>query len=145
MIKRLVVNHKVVIPITEMDFVSSKSGGPGGQHVNKVNSKVTLRFNVQESSYLTDQQKKRILSVLQSRVSKDGMLQIHSQRYRSQTANREDLVQRMEILLRSALRPQKKRVPTKISKSAKEKRFQEKKHRGKVKVNRSKPNTDESM
>ncbi len=133
----IVIRNQVLVPARELEFTTSRSGGPGGQHVNKVNSRVTLRFNVRNSSSLTHQHKRQIIASLHTRVNKEGVLRLHSQKYRSQSANRDDLVERFRTLLGKALMSQRPRVPTKISKSAKARRLQEKKHRGQIKERRS--------
>lgn len=137
MIMEIVIDDGVQIPSGELEFTSSRSRGPGGQHVNKVSSRVTLRFNVRNSPSLTNAQKKRIFASLQTRVNKEGVLQLHSQKYRSQSANRDEVIERMRILLEAALKPRRRRVPTRISKRIKEKRLDEKKHRGQLKASRS--------
>lgn len=125
------------IPETELEFVASRSGGPGGQNVNKVSSRVTLRFNVEASGTLNPEQRKRIRSRLASRISKDGVLQVSSQRTRSQDFNREDVVVRFAELLREALHEEKPRVKTKATRSSQEERLREKKKRTQVKQSRS--------
>jgi ribosome-associated protein len=127
------------IPEGELEFVASRSGGPGGQNVNKVSSRVTLRFDLQRSTVLSDEQRARIRSRLASRINKDGVLQISSQVTRSQELNRTDVIARFAELLRFALHREKKRVATKASRSSKEQRIQEKKVRTNVKRARAKP------
>jgi ribosome-associated protein len=139
----VLIDKGVLIPESELQFTTSRSGGPGGQHVNKVNSRVTLHFNVKESSRLSSQQKRRIMACLRTRVNKEGVLRLHSQKYRSQSANRHDLLERFGSLLDVALRPRPPRVPTKISKSVKEKRLQEKKRHAQLKRTRSRQKGEE--
>ena len=137
------VDKTVSIPSWELVFTTSRSSGPGGQHVNKVNSRVTLHFNVVESSSLTDQQKRRILTVYRTKVNKDGILQLHSQKNRSQSANRVDLVERLRALVGEAVKPKPPRVPTKVSRGIKERRLQEKKRQSQRKRVRSSPSPEE--
>ena len=137
------VDKTVSIPSWELVFTTSRSSGPGGQHVNKVNSRVTLHFNVVGSPSLTDQQKRRILAVHRTRVNKDGILQLHSQKNRSQSANRTDLVERLSALVGEALKPKPPRVPTKVSRGIKERRLQEKKRHSQRKRVRSSPSPEE--
>ena len=111
--------------------------------MNKVNSRVTLHFNVVESSSLTDQQKRRILTVYRTKVNKDGILQLHSQKNRSQSANRVDLVERLRALVGEAVKPKPPRVPTKVSRGIKERRLQEKKRQSQRKRVRSSPNPED--
>lgn len=139
----ILVGKNVIIPENELEYTTSRSGGPGGQHVNKVSSRVTLRFNVQGSLSLSTQQKRRIMTSLRSRVNREGVLRLHSQKYRSQSANRKDLVERFKILLDEALRSSPPRVPTKISKSVKEKRLQEKKRHAQLKRMRSREGSED--
>ena len=139
----ILVGNNVRIPMAELEFTTSRSGGPGGQHVNKVNSRVTLHFDVTSSFHLSAQQKRRILVCLRTRANKDGALQLHSQKYRSQSANRKDLLERFRKLLDAALLPKRPRVPTKISKSVKEKRLQEKKRHAQLKRARGRQTVEE--
>ncbi len=131
------------IPETELEFVASRSGGPGGQNVNKVSSRVTLRFDLDRTTALSAEQLARIRSRLATRINKDGVLQLTSQVTRSQDLNREDVVARFAELLRTALHQEKKRVKTKASRAAKEQRLQEKKNRTQIKQGRSKKGYDE--
>ena len=139
----ILVGKNVRIPIADLEFTTSRSGGPGGQHVNKVSSRVTLHFDVTSSSHLSAQQKRRILACLRTRTNKEGTLQLHSQKYRSQAANRNDLLERFRELIDAALTPKRPRVPTKISKSVKEKRLQEKKRHAQLKRTRARQTPEE--
>jgi len=125
------------IPESELEFVASRSGGPGGQNVNKVSSRITLRFDVERSTALNPDQRRRIRTKLASRISKDGVLQVSSQRTRSQDLNREEALLRFAELLREAIREQKRRVKTKASRHSKEERLHEKRKRTEVKQARS--------
>jgi ribosome-associated protein len=128
----------VEIPETELEFIASRSGGPGGQNVNKVSSRITLRFDLNRTAALHPEQRERILKKLSSRISKEGVLQITSQRTRSQDLNREDAVARFVELLREALREEKARVKTRATRSAREERLKEKRIRTSVKQTRVK-------
>jgi len=121
----------------ELEFVVSRSGGPGGQNVNKVSTRVTLRFHVDASPSLTADQRRRIHAKLSSRINKDGVLQVTSQRTRSQELNRVDALERFAELLREALHRETPRVPTRVSRASKIKRVEEKKKRTEVKAARS--------
>jgi len=125
------------IPESELEFVASRSSGPGGQNVNKVSSRITLRFDVERSTALNPDQRRRIRTRLASRISKDGVLQVSSQRTRSQDLNREEALLRFAELLREAIREQKRRVKTKASRQSKEVRLHEKRKRTEVKQARS--------
>ncbi len=126
------------IPDLESEFVfqTSRSSGPGGQNVNKVNSRVELRFDIPGSALLTDGQKEVLLKKLASRLTSEGILIVASQTSRSQLNNRELAVQKLDVLLRAALRPVKKRKPTKPTKASEEKRLQRKKQQGDKKAQR---------
>ena len=133
----IVVNDEISIPERELLFTASRSSGPGGQHVNKVSSRVTLHFNLRTSPTLTSHQKQRIAARLARRITRDGVLQLHAQRHRSQSANRADLVDRFVMLLQESLRARRPRVPTKVPKAARDRRLRKKKIRGQVKKGRS--------
>lgn len=122
----------------EIQFITSRSGGPGGQNVNKVNSKVELRFDVRNSSLLSDEQKETLLIKLSGKISLEGVLSVVSQRERSQLANKEDAVSKFYSLISKALRPVKPRKRTKPTRSSVEKRLTGKRIKGIVKQNRQK-------
>jgi ribosome-associated protein len=128
----------VEIPETELEFIASRSGGPGGQNVNKVSSRITLRFDLERTNALTAEQRQRVRGKLSSRISKEGVLQISSQRTRSQDLNREDAVERFVQLLRAALREERARVKTRATRSSREERLKEKRIRTGVKRARTK-------
>ncbi len=123
----------------EFQFQASRSGGPGGQHVNTTSTKIELRFDIDASGLLSDDEKDRIKNKLKNRINNDGILVISSQTSRSQQANRERTIEKFYKLLNAALQPEKKRKPTMPSKAAKEKRLQEKKKRSEKKDARKKP------
>ncbi len=127
----------VSIPESEISFTASRSGGPGGQNVNKVSSKVTLAFDVAGSAALSEEQKRKILAKLAARINSDGILQVVSQRTRSQELNRADAIHRFEELVRHALTPRRPRVKTRVPEAAKRQRFEEKKKKSSVKRARS--------
>ena len=130
---------KIIIPENELQFRASKSSGPGGQHVNKVNTRITVLFDVNSSTVLKDFQKRRILSVLSGRADKNGVIHIDSESNRSQKANRDDAVNRLHNLIENALKRKPPRKKTRPPRSANRKRLEEKKKRGQVKKLRSKP------
>ena len=125
------------IPLSELRFQFARSGGKGGQNVNKVETKVELLFDVAGSPSLSDSQRSRLLETLGSRLDSSGVLRIIAQESRSQWKNREHAVHKFIEVLKKALQPRKKRVATKVSHTAKEKRLDQKKRRGAIKKIRS--------
>ena len=113
--------------LSELKFSASRSGGPGGQNVNKVNSKVTLKFDVVHSRILSDEEKATILKALLSHLTNDGFLILSSQDKRSQLENKEDVIRKFEKLMAKAFTKKKVRKATKPSKSAAAKRITSKK------------------
>ncbi|MGD8372417.1 MAG: alternative ribosome rescue aminoacyl-tRNA hydrolase ArfB [Syntrophobacterales bacterium] len=131
------ITDQLSIPQDELTFTASRSSGPGGQHVNKVSTRITLRFDVTNSPSLTPSQKRSILDKLPTRVSKEGILRVVSQQTRSQAANRETAIERFVELLQYALKKDSVRRKTAIPPSAKQKRIDDKKHRSRLKQERS--------
>lgn len=124
--------------ISELEFSTARSSGPGGQNVNKVNSKVVLRWDVR-NSVITQQQKEVVLKKLHSRLTQDGVLMVVVQESRSQLQNKEAALVKLQELLRKAFEPKKVRKATKPGKAAKEKRIQEKRLRSEKKQWRQRP------
>ena len=122
----------------ELRFKTSRSGGKGGQNVNKVSTKVELNFNILESELLDEEQKNLLIEKLKHKISKDNVLQIVVQEERSQLANKEIAIEKFYTFLQKSLLIKKKRKPTKISKVKKEKRLQNKKRESEVKKGRKK-------
>jgi ribosome-associated protein len=131
------ITQGLSIPEDEISMSASRSGGPGGQNVNKVSTKVTLNFDLNASKSLSEEQKVIIAAKLPTRISKEGILQIISQRTRSQELNRADAIERFSELLRRALTPQRPRVKTRVPSGAKQQRLLEKKKRSVTKQTRS--------
>ncbi|MCD4790284.1 MAG: aminoacyl-tRNA hydrolase [Bacteroidales bacterium] len=107
-------------------FTSSRSSGPGGQHVNKVSTKVELRFHIPNSGLLNDEEKDILLIKLKNKINSEGELIIVSQDERSQLKNKEKVIEKFYELLQKALIPPKKRKPTKPTQASKEKRLEKK-------------------
>lgn len=123
---------------SEFIFQASRSSGPGGQNVNKVNSKIELRFNIQNSLNLTDNQKDILLFKLSTKISSDGFLIVVSQRDRSQLVNKEDAIRKIYELFEKALQPVKRRKSTRPTRSSVEKRLTGKRIKADIKQNRQK-------
>jgi ribosome-associated protein len=111
----------------ELIFSSSRSSGPGGQNVNKVNTRIELRFNIPGSALLNDEEKAKLQSVLGNRINKEGFLILVSQTERSQLANKKKATERFYKLLQKALTPVKRRKPTRPTLASKERRIESKK------------------
>ncbi|MHC4642942.1 MAG: alternative ribosome rescue aminoacyl-tRNA hydrolase ArfB, partial [Planctomycetota bacterium] len=127
------ITKDIFIDEGQIVFKASRSGGPGGQNVNKVNTRVTLFFDVTECVVLSDIQKRRILTRLSTRANKDGVIRVVSQKFRTQKANRRAAVERLRELLRGALKTKPVRKKTRVPERARLRRLEEKKRRGKLK------------
>jgi|ERR1035437_3716464 ribosome-associated protein len=126
--------------LKEIKFKTARSGGSGGQNVNKVETMVEGYFNVQASRLLSLEQKDRIRIKLANKITDEGFLLVKSQTERSQLGNKEEVIRKINILINQALIQPKKRKPTKPSKAAKEKRIESKKKKGEIKLSRKKIN-----
>lgn len=131
------IGDGLAIPDEEVSFITSRSGGPGGQNVNKLETRVTLRFDLLASPSLTDEQKARLAERLATRITRAGLLQVTSQKHRTQAENREASVDRFAELLREGLREEAPRKPTRIPKAAKRRRIEAKRRRGSRKKERT--------
>lgn len=131
------INDNIIIPEHELVFKASRSSGPGGQNVNKLNTRISLFFNIQQSDCFSEIQKKRLLRSLFTRIDKEGFIRVVSQKFRTQNANRQAAIERLQELLEKALKPKPIRKKTKVPYSAKQKRLEDKKRRGRLKQQRS--------
>lgn len=123
----------------ELSFRASRSGGAGGQHVNKVSTRVEAMFDVQASAILSENQKERIFEKLGNRINKEGVLSISVDDERSQKRNKDIAITRLHELIEEALRVPKKRKPTKATRASRERRLKAKKNRSDLKSSRRKP------
>jgi ribosome-associated protein len=124
--------------LPEISFQFSRSGGKGGQHVNKVETAVTGIWNIPQSRLLTEEQRTLLLEKLQHRLNAEGDLLVKSQTHRSQGANRDEVVEKILALVGKALTPRKPRIATKPTKGAREQRLESKKRKSDVKKLRGK-------
>jgi len=132
----LVVTPRLTIPAGELEISFARSGGPGGQNVNKVSSKVDLRWNPTTSSALTLDDRVRLLDKLRNRLTTDGVLIVTSTLTRDQLQNRADAMSKLALIVKAALDRPKPRKATKPSKGAKRRRVADKRHHAEIKRNR---------
>ena len=132
----IVVTPRLTIPAGELEMSFARSGGSGGQNVNKVSSKVDLRWNPQTSTALTFDDRSQLLDRLKNRLTTDGYLIVTSQLTRDQIKNRDDAMDKLALIIRAALHREKPRKPTKVSRGAKRRRVEDKRRHSEKKSNR---------
>jgi ribosome-associated protein len=133
------INDSLAIPRAELEFRATRSGGPGGQHVNTSSTRIELTWNVAASTSLSDAQRARLLEKLATRIDGSGVLRLTASGSRSQFQNREEVTERFAQIIAQALRIPKPRRKTKPSKASKEARLKAKKRRSDTKRQRGRP------
>ncbi len=131
------ITDEISISVKDLTFKASRSRGPGGQNVNKLNTRVTLFFDVANYSSFSDDQKRQILARLASRADKSGVIRVVSQKFRTQKANRSVAIERLQQLLQDALRTKPIRRKTRVPRSVRERRSKQKRQRSLLKEQRT--------
>lgn len=138
----LVINRQLRIPREEFEFSYARSGGPGGQNVNKTNTKVMLRWPVRSTASLPESVRERFLQRYARRITTGGDVIVSSQRFRDQARNLSDCLEKLRAMVLEVVEPPKRRRPTRSTRAARERRLQEKKRRSLSKRLRRPPGSD---
>lgn len=137
---RSIMTYIDILP--ELSFQTTRSGGKGGQNVNKVETAVIGTWSIELSRLITDEQKQLLKQKLSNRISKEGVLLVKSQTHRTQLANKEEVIKKINLLVQKALEKKKARIATRVSKASREKRLESKKRKSELKANRQKFRSD---
>lgn len=132
----LIVSRRIHIPDSELIERFTRATGPGGQHVNRTESAVELRFDAASSPHLPEPVRERLLARRDRRVTVDGVIVIQARRFRDQARNRDDARDRLVTMIRAAITPPKKRISTRPTRASRERRLGTKKQRGRLKQTR---------
>ena len=135
----LEINDQIRIPLDDLKLTYARSAGPGGQNVNKVNSKAILHWDVQQSPHLPDAVKQRFLAQYKSRITVLGEIVLSGQQYREQIRNTEDCLERLREMIVAVLQPPTPRKRTRPSRGVKERRLQSKREQSERKTSRRRP------